>query len=288
MTVHLSSGLPALDALAAESLSAAAGRPRAGEVLRLGLLNLMPDKVTTETQFARLAALSGLDVELVLLRPRSHRCKNAAPEHLERHYRTWTDIEDEGIDALVITGAPVETLDFEQVGYWPELAAILDDAAERDIPTYNVCWAGQAALYHFHGISKHLLGQKDFGVYEQSALVSDHWLFSGIAGKFPVPVSRHTDVCAAELARARGLRVLAASPESGLCIVEDPARRAVCVFNHFEYDAGTLVGEFERDRRAGRPVSPPANCHAMEPSSPPVWRDTAVRLFSNWLGSVRQ
>src|SRR5690606_33313197 len=155
---------------------------------------------------------------------------------------------------------PVETMAFEEVDYWRELTGILDWAAASALPSMHVCWAGQAALYHYHRVGKHSLPHKQVGVYEQSVLVERHRLLAGMPERFPVPVSRHTDVCAADLARARGIAVLAASPETGLCMVEDRRRRALCVFNHFEYDAETLAREYERDAAAGRPVLPPANC----------------------------
>jgi homoserine O-succinyltransferase len=289
MTVHLSSGLPALGVLAAEGLAVSAGDRAPAGFCRIGLLNLMPDKITTETQFARLLALCGRDCELVLMRPSGHRCRHAPEGHLAAFYRTWADIVPDGLDGLIVTGAPVETLAFEEVDYWRELTGILDWAAANAVPSMHVCWAGQAALHHYHGVGKHGLPQKQFGVYEQSILAERHRLLVGMPERFPVPVSRHTDVCAADLARARGLAVLAASPESGLCMVEDRHRRALCVFNHFEYDAGTLAREYERDIAAGRPVRPPVNCDldgAGRTAPFPVWRGVAVRLFANWIAGV--
>lgn len=290
MTVHLPSGLPAVEQLSGEGLPVATRARASADSRRIGLLNLMPDKVTTETQFARLLALTGRDTELVLLQPAGHRCRHTPSGHLSAFYRTWADIVPGSLDGLIVTGAPVETLAFEDVDYWNELTEILDRAAEDALSSMLVCWAGQAALYHFHGVGKHGLPQKQFGIYEQSVLARRHHLLAGMPCRFPVPVSRHTDVCAADLARARGLAVLAASPESGLCMVADSSHHALCVFNHFEYDAGTLAAEYRRDLDSGRPVPPPANCDCEQQQigtwRTPVWRHVAVRLFDNWLSSL--
>lgn len=289
MTLHLPSGLPAVERLLGEGLSVSVEAPAKARACRIALLNLMPDKIATETQFARLLALSGRDCELVLLRPSGHRCRHTSEEHMSAFYRTWSGIDRDRIDGLIVTGAPVETLAFEAVDYWHELTGILDWAAAHLVPSMHVCWAGQAALYHHHGVGKHALPHKQFGVYEQSVLDRDHRLLHGVPDHFPVPVSRHTDVCAADLARAKGISVLAASPESGLCMVEDRRRHAVCVFNHFEYDSGTLAGEFERDAASGRTVLPPVNCsldRAGRMASCPIWRPVASRLFANWVSGI--
>lgn len=286
MTVHLPEGLPAVSHLQREGVAVSAGVSTIGRALRVGFLNLMPDKIAAEIQFARLLGSSGVDVELRLLRIAGHRCRHTGPSHLQAYYRTWNEIGQNRPDALIVTGAPVEILDFESVDYWEEFTGILDEVAAGGIPAMHVCWAAQAALYHYHGVRKHTLPGKRFGVFEQSLLVDGHRLLEGIPCRFPVPVSRHTDICAADLARARGLAVLAASPESGLCMVEDRRRQALCVFNHFEYDAGTLDCEYQRDLAAGRPIRPPLNCPPGAAAAPPPWRAVARRLFSNWLSAL--
>lgn len=294
MPIALPDGLPARATLRAEGVevaSAAALRRRGLQPLRIGLVNLMPDKIATETQFARLLGVSGVAVELVLSVPDSYRTNSAPPGHMAAFYRPWSRVRDEPLDGLIVTGAPIEHLPFESVTYWPELCAVFDHARSRGIAGFYICWAAQAALRHFHGVPKHELPAKVFGVFRQRILKPDSPLLRGLGTEFATPVSRHTEVRAADLPAGAGLSVLAASADSGPCLVEDRSIGALCMFNHLEYDAGTLAAEFHRDRRAGKPIDLPRDYFpGDDPERAPqnVWRRHAQLLFANWLGGIAQ
>ncbi len=192
-------------------------------------------------------------------------------------------------DGLVVTGAPIETLPFEAVDYWTDLTAMLDWARTRIAGSLYICWAAQAALYHFRGVPKHLRAAKLSGVYRQRVASAGSSLMRGFGAEFPVPVSRYTEVRAADL--PAGLNVLAESAETGLCLIEDRANRALCMFNHLEYDAGTLREEFLRDQLAGKPVAIPANYFPDDDPARPavnVWRPSAHLLFGNWLAEIER
>ena len=294
MPIALPRGLPAwrtlvgegLDVCSADDLRRSGRRP-----LRICFVNLMPTKIVTETQIARLLGATTIPVELVLCLPESYRAKTAPAEHIAAFYRRWTELRDEPFDGLVVTGAPVETLPFEAVDYWSELCAIFDWAHDRGIHGFHICWAAQAALHHVHGVPKHRLPEKMFGVFRHYVTCAETPLLRGFGVAFPVPVSRHTEVRVADLAADAGLTVLAASAEAGLCLIEDRARRAVLMFNHLEYDAGTLAEEFLRDRGAGKAIGIPHNYFPDDdPARPPVngWRPYGRLLFANWLGEVHR
>lgn len=292
MPIALPQGLPARRILRAEGIDVP-GRDelhrRVQRPLRIGLVNLMPDKIATETQVARLLGAAAVPVELVLSVPDSYRAKSAPSGHMAAFYRPWSDLGDEPLDGLVVTGAPVETLPFEAVTYWSDLCAVFDRAKARGIAGLYICWAAQAALRHFHGVPKHELDAKLFGVFRQRVARPDAALLRGFGATFPTPVSRHTEVRAADL--PAGLAVLADSPVSGLCLVEDRAVSALCMFNHLEYDAGTLAAEFHRDRQAGKPIALPRHYFPDDdPERAPknVWRRHAHLLFANWLGDIQR
>jgi homoserine O-succinyltransferase/O-acetyltransferase len=290
MPIALPSGLPARQTLLAEGievldrdqLRAWGRRP-----LRLCLVNLMPGKAATETQIARLLGATSIPVEVTLCLPEGYRSKSTPVEHLAL-YRPWASIREEPFHGLIVTGAPIEALPFEDVDYWPGLLAIFDWARTRAIASLYICWAAQAALHRFHGVPKHRLARKMFGVFRQRVTAASP-LLRGFGAEFPVPVSRHTEVREADLPAAAGLTVLAGSAEAGLCLVEDRAGRAVYMFNHLEYDAGTLGEEFRRDRLAGRPVEIPRNYFpGDDPERAPAngWRPYGHLLFANWLGGI--
>jgi len=294
LSIALPIGLPARSTLAAEGVEILTGddlRRRGDRPLRICLVNLMPDKIATETQIARLLGATSIPVALTLCVPDSYRSKTAPKSHIATFYSSWSQIRDERFDGLVVTGAPVETLPFEDVTYWTDLRAIFDRAKARIPSSLYICWAAQAALYHFHAVPKHPLPAKIFGVYRQRVANAESRLLRGFGAEFPVPVSRHTEVRAADLPEQAGLTVLAESAEAGLCLIEDRENRAVCMFNHLEYDAGTLREEFLRDRLAGKPVGVPANYF---PDNDPtrfamnVWRPPAALLFGNWLREIRR
>lgn len=286
MAIILPDGLPAGETLRREGIAVLERADSGRKPLRVALVNLMPDRPTTETQFARLLGHSAQAVELTLVIPDTHDPKTTPHNHIAAFYRRWSEIAGRRFDGLVVTGAPVEHLPFEEVHYWPELCRIFDWAELHAGSAYYVCWAAQAALRHFHGVQKHPLTQKAFGVFWQRASIRSTPLMRGLGEMFPTPVSRHTEVRCAELPWSRGLLPLAASPRSGLCLVEDRPRRAICMFNHLEYDTDTLHREYLRDRAAGLKVPPPAGYFpGDDPDRAPVntWRPAAQALFANWL-----
>jgi homoserine O-succinyltransferase/O-acetyltransferase len=292
MPIFLPEGLPAARTLRAEGIEVASirGADRgAAPALRIGLLNLMPDKPTAETQIARLLGAGPRRVELTLLLPGSHAPgTTTSAGHLRAFYRPWPESSGRRFDGLVVTGAPVEALDFDAVTYWRELRRILDQAQAQGTATLAICWAAMAALRHFHGIPKHVLAEKRSGVFRQRALRPDAPLLRGIGAEFAAPVSRRAEVRAADLA-PRGVEVLAASEESGPCVAEDRALGLTAVFDHLEYDAGTLRAEFLRDIAAGHAAGPPSGYFPDgDPGRAPVatWRPCGLRLFGNWLADV--
>ncbi len=291
MSIALPAGLPARQTLQAEGIEVVERdqiRSWGRRPLRLCLVNLMPNKPATEGQIARLLGATSIPVELTLCLPDGYRSRSTPADHLA-FYRPWKDIRDEQFDALIVTGAPIEMLPFEAVTYWPDLCAILDWAGSRKISSLYLCWAAQAALYRFHGIPKHRLPRKMFGVFRQRVTGGASSLLRGFGEEFVVPVSRHTEVRESDLPVEAQLAVLAASVETGLCLVEDRGNRAVYMFNHLEYDDGTLRDEFFRDRQAGKPVGIPCNYFpGDDPERAPAnaWRPYGHLLFANWLGEI--
>jgi homoserine O-succinyltransferase len=291
MPIVLPKGLPAAATLRADGIEVL-NAPRTGKALvRVALLNLMPDKHATETQFARLLGSGTRDVELVLAVPATHQSRNTPTRHIADFYRPWYAVASQELDGLIVTGAPVEKLPFEAVDYWLELCRILDWARDRLKSSYYVCWAAQAALYHFHGVGKRALPAKLSGLYAHHVTAPGWPLAAGLPARFAVPVSRHTESAIEDLPEESGLVPVVESTESGLCLAEDPVNRAVYVFNHFEYDADTLAREYRRDLAVGEAVRMPANYFpGNDPDATPVnsWRSTARILFENWLASLER
>jgi len=289
MPIILPQGLPAADRLRQEGLAVLTRDEANREPLQIALVNLMPDRPTTETQFARLLAGTEHPVELTLAIPNSHNPKTTPHDYLATFYRRWTEIAARRFDGLIVTGAPVEHLPFEEVHYWPELCRIFDWARAAIPGSYHVCWAAQAALRHFHGVRKHALPQKAFGVFPQRTILRSSPLMRGLGETFPTPVSRHTEIRCAELPWSSGLLPLSASPRSGLCLLEDRPNRTLCMFNHLEYDADTLQREYLRDRAAGLNVPVPVGYFPADaPDRVPqnTWRPAARILFANWLDRI--
>jgi homoserine O-succinyltransferase/O-acetyltransferase len=292
MTLILPKHLPAASSLAAEG---AVCLDRETAALRLGerplevlLINLMPDKPRTELQFARLLAASGQPVALSLAVPASHDVKGTPASHLRRFYRPWPDYIARSFDGVIVTGAPVEHLPFDAVDYWHELQAIIDWTSASAGRSLFVCWAAQAALHHRYGVPKHTLAEKLSGVYRQQIL-SDLPLLDGLGDGIVMPVSRHTEVRDADLPARAGLTIAARSDVSGLALVEDAVHGASYLFNHPEYDATTLAGEYERDSALGRPVRLPADYFPSDdPRRAPLatWRPAAERLYRNWVSEL--
>jgi homoserine O-succinyltransferase/O-acetyltransferase len=294
MSILLHPDLPASRCLAAEGVSVAvppSGYAEGKAPLRIALINLMPKKIETETQFARVLADAGTDIELTLVLPDSYRPTHVPADHLEAFYRRFGEIVNERFDGVIVTGAPIETIPFEEVDYWTELRAIFDWARERTRSTFAVCWGAQAALQHFYGVPKHPLPEKRFGVYEHRVLRPGSPLLRGLENGFRTPVSRHTEVRVEDLPGGAGLEVLAASEEAGLCLLADQDLRLVCMFNHLEYDAGTLGAEFERDRALGRSIEVPVGYFpGDDPTAAPIatWSEAARRLFGNWIAELER
>jgi homoserine O-succinyltransferase len=259
--------------------------------LRIGLLNLMPNKIRTETQFARLLGATPLQVELTLVMVGGHVPRNTPSEHIISFYRAWEDIRAEKFDGFIVTGAPIETLEFEEVTYWDELRRIFDWTQTNVHSAFNVCWGAQAALHHFHGVPKHLLAEKCFGVFSHRNLAPTSPYLRGFSDDFAIPVSRWTEIRREDLPAGGGLRLLMDSAEAGPCLLDDPAHRALHMFNHIEYDSMSLAEEYFRDRDAGKPIALPRDYFpADDPARQPQnrWRSHAHLLFGNWINQVYQ
>lgn len=219
--------------------------------LRIGLLNLMPNKIRTETQIARLIGATPLQVELTLVRMSGHVPRNASASHMTSFYRAWEDVRSARFDGFIITGAPVERLPFADVTYWDELRRVFDWTRTNVHRCFNICWAAQAAVHHFHGMPKHALARKAFGVYDHRILAPTSPYLQGFADDLSIPVSRWTEVRRADLPHRTDMTVLAESPETGLCLLDDPRHHALHMFNHLEYDSTSLADEYFRDRERG-------------------------------------
>jgi homoserine O-succinyltransferase len=259
--------------------------------LRIGLLNLMPNKIRTETQFARLVGATPLQVEMSLVKITSHTPKNTPAEHMLAFYRNWESIRSEKFDGFIVTGAPVELLEFESVTYWDELRRIFDWTQSNVHSTMNICWGAQAFLHHFHGVHKHTLPKKSFGVYRHRNLKPASPYLRGFSDDFSIPVSRWTEVRRSDLPADSSLEVLIESDEVGLCLLSDAPHSALCMFNHIEYDTRTLAEEYWRDSDSGRPIDLPKNYFpGGDPNAPPEnrWRSHAHLLFGNWINEVYQ
>jgi homoserine O-succinyltransferase len=254
--------------------------------LRIAILNLMPTKINTETQLLRLLGNSPLQVEIELLHMDSHESRNTPMEHLLEHYSTFADIRDQTFDGLVITGAPVETLAFEEVDYWEELKEVMDWARRNVTSTFYICWGAQAGLYHYYGVPKHPLAAKMFGVFPHHLNVRYERLARGFDDVFFAPHSRHTEVRREDILKVPGLVLLSESPEAGVYIVVSEDRRHVFVTGHSEYDPLTLNDEYQRDAAKNLPIAVPRNYYpGDDPALEPLvrWRGHANLLYSNWL-----
>jgi homoserine O-succinyltransferase len=261
--------------------------------LRIGLLNQMPKKIQTENQFARLIGATPLQINFHLIRMTEHQTRNTAAEHMETFYRPFAEVEASGekFDGLIITGAPIEHLPFEEVTYWDELRRVMDWTQTHVHSTFGVCWGGMAMIHHFHGVKKHMLNAKAFGCFRHQNLNPTSPYLRGFSDDFVIPVSRWTEVRQAEIEAAPGLRTLLGSEEVGPCLVEDAGHRALYIFNHFEYDSDTLKQEYDRDVAAGTPINVPLNYYPDDnPANPPKnrWRSHAHLLYGNWLNEIYQ
>ena len=292
MPLKLPSDLPAFDVLSREGVMVMAEKQAEHQdirPLRIGLLNLMPKKIATETQFARLIGASPLQIELTLIRMSEHETKTTSAEHMESFYHPFREVKDWKFDGLIITGAPIEHLPFEDVTYWEELTQIFDWTQTNVHSTFGVCWGGMAMINYFHGVQKHILDHKAFGCFRHTNLDPASPYLRGFSDEFVIPVSRWTEMRQPEIDAAAGLRTLLGSDEVGPCLVEDPKRRALYIFNHFEYDSGTLKEEYDRDVANGTAINVPRNYYpGDDPSKKPQnrWRSHAHLLYGNWISEL--
>ena len=254
--------------------------------LQILLLNLMPTKIETETQFLRLLSNTPLQVEIELLQTSTHKSKNTSEEHMIKFYKTFDEIRDQRFDGMIITGAPVEQMAFEDVDYWPELCEIMEWSKTHVHSTFHICWGAQAGLYYHYGIQKKPLPEKLFGVYPHHADYKRAILLRGFDDEFWIPHSRHTTVERADIEAVPGLKILASSPDAGVYAVMSKEGRQIFVTGHAEYDADTLEKEYLRDKNLGLLISVPANYYPNDDDTQrPIvrWRGHAHLLFSNWL-----
>jgi len=294
MPIKIPSRLPAFDVLRNEGvmvLDEELASRQDIRPLRIALLNLMPKKIQTENQFARLIGATPLQIELSLIRMSDHQARNTAAEHMESFYRPFEEMKAEKFDGLIITGAPIEHLEFDEVTYWDELREVMEWTQTNIHSTFGVCWGGMAMINHFHGVKKHILPEKAFGCFRHRNLAPASPYLRGFSDDCTVPVSRWTEMRQDEVNAHPDLTTLLGSDEVGPCLIEDPAHRALYVFNHFEYDRDTLKQEYDRDVENGVPINVPCNYYPEDdPSRTPVnrWRSHAHLLYGNWINEIYQ
>ncbi|MGB3884636.1 homoserine O-succinyltransferase [Gordonia sp. (in: high G+C Gram-positive bacteria)] len=289
MPVNIPRDLPARAILEDEGIFVMSDeRARTQDIrpMRIAILNLMPTKEATETQLLRVLGSTPLQVEVTLLHMASHSSRNTPPEHLEAFYTTFADVEDQYFDGMIITGAPIELLKFEDVDYWPEMVQILDWTRQHVYSTLHICWGAQAALYHHHGVQKYELPSKLSGIFEHRVVRPESALLRGLDDSLTVPQSRHTGVHAADLESAGTVEVLAVGDDAGVLLATTPDLRQVFITGHPEYDRDTLDREYKRDAEAGLSPALPENYYPDDdPSREPAvtWRSYGVMLYANWL-----
>lgn len=296
MPITLPEDLPAFATLSREGVMVMTpGRAATQDIrpLRIGLLNLMPRKIVTEIQFSRLIGATPLQIDFQLIRMTDHETRNTAAEHMDSFYRPFAEVEASGerFDGLIVTGAPIELLPFEEVDYWGELTRIFDWTQDHVHSTFGVCWGAMAMAWHFHRLPKHALAAKAFGCFRHANLAPASPYLRGFSDDLLIPVSRWTEVRQADIDARPGLTTLLASDEVGPCLLEDPGHRALYVFNHLEYDSDTLKQEYDRDVAAGQAINVPRNYYPQDdPSRPPSnrWRSHAHLLYGNWVNEIYQ
>lgn len=257
--------------------------------LQIGLLNLMPNKERTETQFARLIGATPLQVDLTLVRVSDHKSKNTSEEYLKSFYSTWEEVREKKFDGFIVTGAPVANMPFEEVKYWSEMLEIMDWTQTNVHHTMFICWGAQAALHHFHGAKRYRMPSKAFGVFRHKLVGPQTPWLHGFSDSPMIPVSRYNDIDRTSL--GKDLEVLIDNEEIGVCMLEDKARPALYMLNHLEYDNRSLADEYERDVKAGLDTAPPVNLFpngdtTVEPEN--RWRSHAHLLFQNWINEIYQ
>ena len=294
MPIKIPDKLPAYDALMAEGVRVMTEEAAVRQDIRplqIGLLNLMPNKIKTEVQIARLLATTPLQVELSLVRLGTHTPKNTPEDHMMTFYSTWEEVRRRKFDGFIVTGTPLETVPYESVASWPEVRQIFDWTRSNVHSAMFVCWGAMAALYHFHQAPKVQLQTKAFGVFPQKILAPTSAYLNGFADNFAAPISRWAQIERADLEGREGLEILACNAEKGVSIAEAPRARRLYVLDHLEYDATSLADEYFRDRAAGVPIETPHNYFPgddPEQAPPNTWRAHAHLLLSNWVNAIYQ
>ena len=289
MPIKVQSNLPAIKVLESENIFVMPNEVALRQDIRplkILILNLMPTKITTETQLLRLLGNSPLQVDIELLQMASHTSKNTSPHHLTTFYKTFDEVKDDNFDGLIITGAPVEQLPFEEVDYWDELCEIMEWADSNVYSTFHICWGAQAGLYYHYGIKKYALEKKLSGIYARKVLKPNHPLMRGFDDTFQIPHSRYTGVKEEEIQRQMGLEILANSAKAGPSVIVNRTGRQVFITGHAEYDRETLANEYFRDISKGLDIEVPYNYFPNDDASltpPMVWRSNATLLYTNWL-----
>lgn len=289
MPIKIPNDLPAVKVLTDENIFVMTENRAISQDIRplkILLLNLMPKKIETETQFSRLLGNTPLQVELELIHTKSHKSKNVAEEHLLAFYKTFDEIKENYYDGFIITGAPVEQMEFEEVEYWEELVEIMEWSKTHVHSTLHICWGAQAGLYYHYGIKKYPLDKKLFGVFPHKVDYKRSILFRGFDDTFMIPHSRHTTVKREDIEKVSELKILSTSEEAGVYAVMNKKGRSIFITGHSEYDADTLKAEYVRDLSQGKPIEIPKNYFPEDnPKKNPIvsWRAHANLLFSNWL-----
>ena len=289
MPIKIPNDLPAVKTLESENIFVMTEKRAITQDIRplkILLLNLMPNKIETETQLSRLLGNSPLQVDLTLMHTKSHISKNTSKEHLFTFYKTFDDVKNERFDGMIITGAPVEQMDFEDVEYYPELCSIMEWSKTNVHSTFHICWGAQAGLYYHYGIKKYPVDKKIFGVFPHKVVYKRSILFRGFDDEFMVPQSRHTTLKTEEIKAVKELKILAESEETGVYAVSSRNGRQIFITGHSEYDKNTLKNEYLRDLSQGREIDLPKNYFLKDdPKKEPLvsWRAHANLLYSNWL-----
>ena len=294
MPIKIPDKLPAFDALVHEGvrvMTETAALRQDIRPLQIGLLNLMPNKIKTEVQMARLVGATPLQVEFSLVRIGNHKSKNTAEEHLLTFYQSWEEARHRKFDGFIITGTPIETIPYEDVTYWKEMQQIFDWTDTNAHSTINVCWGAMAALYHFHKIPKHGLPEKAFGVYRQKITKTSSPFLIGFSDEFQIPISRWAEIRTADAQACPDVEVLAYSDSKGVCIAQTRGTRRLYVLDHMEYDATSLGDEYARDVKANVPIKLPHNYFpGDDPAQAPLnrWRPHGHLFMSNWINEIYQ
>lgn len=289
MPIKIPNGLPAVKVLHDENIFVMTEKRAVQQDIRplkILLLNLMPKKIETETQFARLLGNTPLQVEMEMMYTTSHKSKNTSEGHLLAFYKTFDEIKHNKYDGMIITGAPVENMEFEEVEYWDELCKIMEWSKTHVTSTFHICWGAQAGLYYHFGIPKIHLPQKYFGVYPHKVNYKKSILFRGFDETFMVPQSRHTTVLTEDIKKVKELKILASSSETGVYAISTNKGKQIFITGHSEYERDTLKNEYLRDKEKGLDIAVPKNYFPNDdPSKEPIvsWRAHANLLFSNWL-----